>query len=144
MTIYEQINKDLMIARKAKNKEDILILSTLKGELGRKCDGKPETLSDKDIVSTIKKTISTIEDNMNISNDMSHEREIVILNTYVPKQMTHEEIESIINSSMSKLHDTGGPGKSYFGSIMKDLKPFSDRIDMKYASTIIKEKLENV
>jgi len=89
MKLIEQINLDFLEARKSKNNDISLLLSTLKGEIERK---KTKTNEDNDIITIIKKMI----DNCIVTNTKQSIDESKYLQKYLPTLLTESEIETIL------------------------------------------------
>ena len=69
-------------------------------------------------------------------------KEVEILSKYMPKQMSEEEIDSVINDVFAKVN----PEKpSDMGKVMGAITPLvKGKADMSLVSTKIKEKLSNL
>jgi len=66
-------------------------------------------------------------------------KEIEILNGYLPKQLTNEELNEIIDEVIERVNPTN---KSDFGKIMKEITPLvKGKAELSVVSQIIKEKL---
>lgn len=141
MTLYNLINKNLTEQRKAKNSVAVTVISTIKGELQRISDGKPENLSDAEIVKKLRSMVESIEETIKhagVSDKLIEEREII--NCYLPQMMSEQEIKDCIDAFVYDLGDN--PKPQDIGKIMKSLKQFSSVMDMKIASSYVKEKLQ--
>ena len=67
---------------------------------------------------------------------------VVILEKYLPEQLTEEEVTDIINNVFSKVNPTSS---SDMGKIMGALTPLvKGKADMGIVSKIVKEKLSNL
>jgi uncharacterized protein YqeY len=128
MILIEKINLDLKSAMIEKNLKKLSILRVLKSELQRieqTSNGKI-ILTDADVVKVVKKMIEGVK---LTSND---ENELGILNVFLPKQLTNEQIKE----TLSIL------GLNNLGEIMKYFKTnFDGQYDGKILSNIIKEML---
>ena len=70
------------------------------------------------------------------------EEEIKLLQTYLPEQMTEEELNKTIDEVFEKVKPQS---EKDMGQIMKELTPLvKGKADMKEVSTKIKEKLSNL
>ena len=66
-------------------------------------------------------------------------REIELLSTYLPEQLSEEELRKVIDEVFDKVKPTS---MKDMGTIMKELKPLvNGKADMKDVNTIVKEKL---
>lgn len=142
--IKEQINKDYMTAFKSKNTVAKNLLSVVKGEIQtiEKNTGV-ENMSDEDVLKILQKsakslreTISSLEKTqtgMYFSNDLvSAREELSIIESYLPKQMSEEEVTqrvtNIINSGITQM-----------GAIMKEFASLP--ADKKMVSEVVKKIL---
>ena len=140
--IKEQINKDYMTAFKAKNTVVKNLLSVVKGEIQtiEKNTGV-ENMSDEDVLKILQKsakslreTISSLEKTqtgMFLSNDLvSAREELDIIESYLPKQMSKEEVTT-------KVTELKNAGVTNIGAIMKEFASLP--ADKKMVSEVIKE-----
>ena len=66
-------------------------------------------------------------------------REIELLSTYLPEQLSEEELKKVIDEVFDKVKPSS---MKDMGTIMKELKPLvNGKADMKLVNTIVKEKL---
>ncbi len=130
MTLIEQIGKDFITAYKAKEMEKKDFLGLLKSEVTK----ESKTPDDAYVVNKIKSMIKSAEATNSLSED-----ELEYMNTYLPKQMTEEELDNVIACFKVELNvtDMSGMGK-IMGALKKD---YNGQYDGKLASTIIKQNL---
>jgi len=137
MTLNEQINADLISAMKAKDTTTLNVLRVLKGEIQRaeqSSTGKVD-LSDADIVKLIKKSIDGINET---GGDQS---EVAILEKYMPKQMSSNELDTQISIIMG-LEGYNSPKD--MGKIMAYFNQyFAGQYDGKLLSDMVKTRLTN-
>lgn len=128
MTLQEKINADLKAAMLKKDETTKSILRVLIGELNR----VDKIVSDEKVIATVKKMI----ENAKIVGGA--EDEIAVLENYIPKQLTEEELSGIISSLIFENSYTAKD----MGKIMATLKSsHNGRYDGKLASTLIKNIL---
>lgn len=141
MTLKEQINKDYMTAFKMKKTVAKNLLSVVKGEIQtvEKNTGV-ESMSDEDVLKiltktskSLKETITSLEKNQSgmLSNDLvSAKEEFDIISSYLPKQMTKEEVTQ-------KVTELVNSGVTNIGAIMKEFAQLP--ADKKMVSEVVKE-----
>ena len=135
MSIKENINKDLKMAMKEKNRDDMNILRVLKGEIARHEDGSNQ-MSDAQISSLISKFCKNLES----INDERSKREMEILKFYLPEPMTEEEIQALIDDIC--LNFTEPLTMKNMGSIMSQFKEqCSGQADNRIVSQLVKSKI---
>lgn len=138
MILIDQIKKDRIDAMKAGDKTKRSILSLLIGDIENRFTGHQKP-SDGDVVALIKKYISnneqTLDQMTNHDSDFGEEanileKELSVLNGYLPKQLTHIEIYNIMKDVEDKS----------IGSLMKYMKDnYPGQYDGKTASETAKE-----
>lgn len=101
MTLFEQILKDRQLARLAKDDLKSTVLTVLAGEVER-LKGKEE-ITDTRVVAIVKKMLADNEQVLLVTT-REHIRDVVkeeaeILTSYLPKQLTDQEIATIIASN---------------------------------------------
>lgn len=66
-------------------------------------------------------------------------KELAVVEKYMPKQMSREELESVVKETIDEV---GAKGKSDFGKVMKALMPkIKGRADGKAASQTVRDQL---
>lgn len=137
MGLGEQISADLVAAMKAKDTATLNVLRVLKGEIQRgeqSAKGKIE-LSDADIVKLVKKSIDGINET---GGDQS---EVVVLEKYMPKQMTESEILTLVGTLIIK---NGYYSPKDMGKIMGHFNQnYGGQYDGKVLSEVVKNLLTN-
>ena len=66
------------------------------------------------------------------------EREIALLSTYLPEQLSEEDVRAEVDKVFDKLKPTS---MKDMGNIMKELSSLKGKADMKLINSIVKEKL---
>lgn len=139
MTLLTQIKSDQLAARKARNLEKSSLLTTLIGEASMigKNDGNRDS-TDAEVIGVIRKFLKGVKENLDIVGDhntavcdiLNAEEEI--LSSYLPKQMTEEQIKAALE----------GQAKNK-GLLMKYLKDnFAGQYDGKLAAQVVDEFLK--
>ena len=144
--MFEQITKDLTAAMKAQDSFKLSVLRMLKSSLKNEEINKKSPLTDEDVLSVIKKQVKMRKDSKEEylsynREDLadSLEKEIEILNAYLPRELTKEELEQIIDETINELKPDGLKG---MGMVIKAVSAKCGvTADMKIVSTIVKEKL---
>jgi len=131
MNLNVKISEDLKTAMKEKNVVKLGILRVLKSELQRieqSANGKIE-LTDADVIKIAKKLIDGIKETTN------NQEELVVLDSYLPKQLTEETIRMIVFTVKQS-------GVSQMGDFMKYFKTNHEgQYDGKILSNIVKEHI---
>lgn len=131
MTLKEKINTDFMTAFKSKNMVAKSILSVVKGEIQtvEKNIGS-DNLSDAEVTKILTKTVKSLKETITLSNDEKSKVELSVIEVYLPKQMSKEEVTS-------KVTELVNSGITQIGAIMKEFATLP--ADKKMVSESIKE-----
>ena len=119
-----------MIAFKAKNTVAKNLLSVVKGEIQtiEKNTGV-ENMSDEDVLKILTKTSKSLKEMVATGNEQAKE-ELSIIEAYLPKQMSKEEVTA-------KVTELVNSGVTQIGAIMKEFANLP--ADKKLVSEAIKE-----
>jgi uncharacterized protein YqeY len=131
MTLKEQINADFMTAFKGKNAIAKGILSVVKGEIQtiEKNVGS-DNLSDVEVTKILTKTVKSLKETISMANDEKSKVELSVIEVYLPKQMSKEEVTQ-------KVTELVNSGITQIGAIMKEFATLP--ADKKMVSESIKE-----
>ena len=149
MTLSEKINKDMIDYMKNKDSFSLGVIRMVKGAIQLEKINLKRELNDDEVISVISKQIKMRNDSVvefekagRIDLVDQTKKEISLLNTYLPEQLTEEEINKIIDEAFAKINPTSPKD---MGLIMKEVSPkVNGRADKGQVSTIIKEKLSNL
>lgn len=146
MTLAEKINEDVKTAMKNQDKEKLNVIRMVKSAIQlAKIEAKHD-LSDDEVVDVISKQIkmrkdSIIEFKKASRDDLAenYQKEIEVLQEYMPEPLSLEEVEKVIDEAFEKIKPTS---PKQMGLIMKEVTPkVKGKFDMGEVSKIIKEKL---
>jgi uncharacterized protein YqeY len=129
MKLREQINKDYMTAFKEKNVVAKNLLSVVKGEIQTTEKNTGSELSDEDVVKILTKTAKSLKEMANSGSEMA-KTELEIVEAYLPKQMSKDEITQ-------KVTELVNSGITQMGAIMKEFSSLP--ADKKMVSEIVRE-----
>ena len=142
----DKILKDIIEAMKSKDKERLATLRLLKGAMQLEEINKKGELDDTEIINLISKQIKTrresiVEFEKANRKDLVEktEKEIEVLSTYMPEQLSEEEVIKLIDEAFTEIKPTSMKDMK---NIMAYLNPkISGRADKSFVSKTIKEKL---
>lgn len=97
MKLQEQIKKDLSSAIKVKDEEKKDTLRVIIGEFGRL---NKKELSDDEVIKILKKLIKSEKELLEKKGDVTDSEFIRIIENYLPKMATDEEIITWINQNV--------------------------------------------
>lgn len=144
-----RILEDLKLAMKAQDKEKLSVVRMVKGAIQMEELNKKHELSDDEVIAIISKQIKSrkeaiVEFQKANRTDLveQNEKEIEILNTYMPEQLSEEEVNKIIDEAFAKINPTS---ERDMGKIIGSISPIlKGKADMGNVSKIIKERLSNL
>ena len=144
--MFEKITKDLTEAMKNKDAFRLSVLRMLKSALKNEEINKKSPLTDDEVLAIIKKQVKTRKDSMNeyaSYNRMdladSLQKEIDILNEYLPEELSDEELEKIVKETITKVK---AESIKQMGMVIKTISSeYGARCDMAKVSKLVKEKL---
>lgn len=139
----ERLTNDLKAAMKEQNKELLSVLRMIKGAIQMEEIKVKHELSDDEVIAIIGKQIKTrkesiVEFEKGGRNDLIEKtnEEINMLNVYMPKQLSEEEIKAEIDKVFEELK----PASNEMGKIMQALSNLKGKADMGLVSKLVKER----
>ena len=149
MNLNERINEDIKTAMKEKDNFKLGVIRMVKGAIQLTKINLKHELSDEEVIEVIAKQIKMRKDSIREfenagRSDLAeqNQKEIEILNQYMPEQLSESEIEKIIEDAFQKINPTS---QKQMGLIMKEISPqLKGKADMGEVNKIIKSKLENI
>ena len=147
MGLKDQIQQDIKQAMKDKDKVKLSTLRLLMSEIKNKEIDAGGELEEGDILSIIQKAAKqrkeSIEQYKKGGRDelaAKEKRELEILSAYLPKQLSQEELESIIKEAIEKC---GATSPKEMGKVMKEVMPaVKGRADGKEVNALVRKLLE--
>lgn len=143
--MYEKILNDLKDAMKAQDKFKLSVLRMLKSALQLESINQKGDLSDEAVLRVIKKQVKVRKDSVeeyakyekfDTVEDLN--KEIAILNVYLPKELSEQEINSVLDEVFADVNPTS---MKEMGLIMKKLNEKNLNADMSLVSKLVKERL---
>jgi len=125
MEILDRIQKDHIQAMKERNEIKANTLNMLRSQIKYKeieLKGTEKELQESDVIEIIRKEIKKREEAIEMYKSAGRadllekeEKELDILNTYMPKPISEDEIREEIKKIIKEMH----AGKGDFGKVMK-------------------------
>lgn len=146
MTLLEQIEHDMKEALRAGQKDKLTVLRGLKSDIKYKQIDLGRAMTDDDVVAVLtsasKKRRESIEQfRAGGREDLAQkeEAELGIIVTYLPKQLSEEEVRRIVKETVA---ETGADSPQKMGLVMKALMPkIKGQADGKLVSRLVSELL---
>jgi len=146
MSLTSKIQADMRSAMKSKNADFVSTIRLLLAASKQQEIDKREQLTDSDVLTIVERLVKQRRESIQIyteagRNDLASKEsaELEILTTYLPKQLSDEEVELIIQETLSSS-DAREPKD--MGKVMAALKTqLSGKADLSRVSTRVRELL---
>lgn len=137
MTLKEKINSDYIEAFKAKNTVKKNLLSVIKSEIQTiEKNSQIQNLTDEDVIKILNKTSKSLKETLSLISDSdkisSVKAELNLVESYLPKQLSVEEIQVKIDALVAS-------GVNNIGQIMKEFSSLP--ADKKIVSELAKKSI---
>ena len=144
--LKQLIIDDMKFAMKAQDKPALKAIRMILGAIKQKEIDERIELDDNQVMAVIQKMVKQRKDSISQFSDAGRtdlveveEAELLIINNYMPKQLSQDEIEAAVVKAIS---DTGADSMKDMGKLMGILKGQLDgKADMGQVSQLIKSKL---
>lgn len=149
MTLLEKINNDMITYMKSKDSFSLGVIRMVKGAIQLEKINKKRDLTDDEVITVISKQIKMRNDSINEFTKANREdlieqnkKEIALLSTYMPAQLSELEINKIIDDAFNTVNPTSSKD---MGLIMKEVSPkLKGKADMGKVNNIIKDRLASL
>ena len=149
MTLFEKINNDMISYMKSKVSFSLGVIRMVKGAIQLEKINKKRDLTDDEVIAVISKQIKMRNDSIEEFTKANrqdlidqYQKEIDLLKTYMPEQLSDEEISKIIEEAFNIVNPTSSKD---MGLIMREVSPkLKGRADMGKVNAIIKDKLASL
>ena len=149
MSLFNQINEDIKTSMKNKDAFKLSVIRMVKGAMQLEVINKKRDLNDDEVIAIIAKQIKMRKDSIEEFKKASRDdlvektqKEVDILVTYMPEQLSEEEINKVIDEVFEIVKPTS---MKDLGMIMKEISPrVKGKADMGLVNKLIKEKLNNL
>ncbi len=146
MELRSRIEADTIAALKSGAKDKVSTLRMLSAAMKNKQIDKRRPLTEEEVVETVRSLIKQRKDSVeqfakgNRQDLVDKETaEIVVLEVYLPQQLTREELEAMVRDVVAQA---GAQGAKDMGKVMKALIPLAGgRADGKLLSELVKNAL---
>jgi len=144
--LKQLITEDMKLALKAQDKAALKAIRMILGAIKQKEIDDRIDLDDNQVMAVIQKMVKQRKDSISQFSDAGRtdlveveESELSIINNYMPKQLSQDEIEAAV---VKAIADTGSNSMKDMGKLMGILKSQLDgKADMGQVSQVIKTKL---
>jgi uncharacterized protein YqeY len=148
ISLIQRFDDELKVALKASNKIKVSVLRMAKAAVKNKQIEKGGELTEDEVVavlsSMVKQRRESVEQFAKAQRaDLAakEEEEIAILQTYLPQQLSHQELDRII---LDALRESGAKNVQDIGKVMRILMPrIKGAADGKYVNQRVRELIES-
>ncbi len=146
MSLKEQISEDMKTAMRAKDSGRLATIRLINAAIKQKEVDERIELNDDQVLSVIEKMIKQRKDSISQfeaggRHDLAdiEKAELVVLNAYMPAQMSEAEVQAEVTAAVAAV---GAAGPQDMGKVMGVLKPkLAGRADMTAVSAMVKAAL---
>ncbi len=146
LSLSEQIMSDMKEAMKARDKVRLNTVRMIKSALMNEKIKAGHDLTAEEELTVLSREKKQREESIAEftkadRKDLADEtkQELTIVESYLPKQMTPEELDQAVSSAIAEVN---AQGKSDFGKVMKVLMPkIKGKADGKEASAVVRKQL---
>lgn len=147
MSLQERLMAEMKEAMKSGDSEKVSVIRMLRASLKNREIDRRRALTEQEIIETIASSIKQRRESIEEFKKGSRkdlvekeEKEIAILQSFLPPQLTEEELEAKVRVT---IEETGAKGIKDLGRVMKVLMPqVSGKADGKAVSDMVKTLLE--
>ncbi len=148
MSLLTTLNEDMKQAMRAKDKETLQVIRMLKASIQNEQIKKGQDLNDEEELTVLSREMkqrrdSLIEFEKADRTDLADKvkKEIVIVEKYLPAQLSEDEIRAIVTEAIAA---TGATSPKEFGKVMGAVMPkVKGKADGNQVNAIVKELLNN-
>jgi uncharacterized protein YqeY len=148
MSLREQISNDIKTAMKEKNMPKLNALRMVQSAFkNREIELRPNPMSEDEHLAVVKKLVKQRKESIETYGQAGRQdlvdaetAELKLLETYLPAQMSREQIEQIVTEVLAA---TGVTSSKQMGVVMKEVQARTGgAADNKLVSEVIKSKLQ--
>ncbi|MFC0275164.1 GatB/YqeY domain-containing protein [Enterococcus devriesei] len=146
MSLLTTLNEDMKQAMRAKDKESLQVIRMLKASIQNEQIKKGQDLNEEEELTVLSREMKQRRDSLTEfekadRSDLADKvkKEIVIVENYLPAQLSEEEIRAIVQEAITK---TGATSPKEFGKVMGAVMPkVKGKADGNQVNAVVKELL---
>lgn len=147
MSLQQRLNEDLKASIKGSDSLKTSVLRMLKAAIKNKEIEKRKELSDEEITSVISTLVKQRRESIEIFSKGGREdlalkesKEVEILQSYLPRQLSSEEVDRII---LEAINESSAEGVKDIGKVMRIIMPrIKGAVNGKFVNQRVREILE--
>ncbi|MDZ7723137.1 MAG: GatB/YqeY domain-containing protein [candidate division KSB1 bacterium] len=146
MSILDQLTQDMKEAMKAKDSERLSAIRLMRNELKNASINQGKELSEDDEIAVLSSAAKRRKESIQAYTDAGRDdlaekeqRELDIIQTYLPRPLAREELESIV---VDAIRESGAESVKDLGKVMPlVMKQAKGRADGKQVNQLVRDKL---
>lgn len=146
MSLVDRLNQDMKQAMKARDKVRLSVIRMIKTSLQNESIKHGKELSEDEALTVLTRELKQRKDSLQEferagRQDLidSVQEEIAIVNSYMPEQLSADELQTLIDETISEV---GAKTKADMGKVMKAVMPkVKGRADGSQISHLVQSKL---
>ncbi len=146
MALVDQLNEDMKVAMKSKDKFKLSVIRMIRSAIKYAEIDQKTTLSDEQVIDVLTREVKQRRDSLHEFEKAGRDdlvekvkQELDILKVYLPEQLSEEELQAIIQAV---IQETGASGKKDMGKVMGALMPkVKGQADGKLINKFVQEYL---
>lgn len=146
LTVLEELNQDMKVAMKAKDRESLITIRMLKSALQNEQINKGDELTEDEELTVLAREKKQRIESLNEFKDADRkdlveklEKELSIVDQYLPEQLSEQEIVRIVRDT---VEETDAESMKDMGKVMGAVLPkVKGKADGSLVSSIVKQEL---
>lgn len=146
LTVLEELNQDMKVAMKAKDRESLITIRMLKSALQNEQINKGDELTEDEELTVLAREKKQRIESLNEFKDADRkdlveklEKELSIVDQYLPEQLSEQEIVRIVRDT---VEETGADSMKDMGKVMGAVLPkVKGKANGSLVSSIVKQEL---
>lgn len=146
LTVLEELNQDMKVAMKAKDRESLITIRMLKSALQNEQINKGDELTEDEELTVLAREKKQRIESLNEFKDADRkdlveklEKELSIVDQYLPEQLSEQEIVRIVRDT---VEETDAESMKDMGKVMGAVLPkVKGKADGSFVSSIVKQEL---
>ena len=146
MSLADSLQKDMIAAMKAKDKEKLSTVRMLKAAVSNEKINAGHDLSPEEEIAVLSRELKQRKDSLDEFKNAGREdsvkqleKEIEVVQSYLPKQLSEDEVKDIVQET---INEVGATSKADFGKVMGAVMPkLKGKADGKLVNETVKSLL---
>lgn len=148
MSLLSRLNDDMKTAMKAKDKESLQVIRMIKSSIQNEQIKESHDLTEEEELTVLSREMKQRRDSLHEFEEAGRDdlaekvkSEIVIVEKYMPEQLSDEEIRQLVQEAITQ---TGASSMKEFGKVMGAIMPkVKGKADGNQVNAIVKELLQS-